>query len=163
MANWRMIQDFDNYLISDTGLVKNHTTGKILKQVSRKDGYLHVNLCNSHSVKAKSVHRLVAMAFVEGNAPSMQVNHKDGDKRNNHVDNLEWVTQKQNTVHAYNNGLIKIPKGIDRPCAKLTEESVRTIRLALSEQPNQKELATKFCVSPATISMIKSKKIWAHL
>jgi hypothetical protein len=74
------------------------------------DGYVRVGLGNNHY----KVHRLVLMTF--GSLPindKMQVNHKDGNKVNNHISNLEWVTNQENVIHAYQNNLIILPKGKD--------------------------------------------------
>lgn len=65
-----------------------------------------------------SVHRLVALSFIPNPEKKPQVNHKDANKGNNHVSNLEWATSKENIRHSIDNGLQVMPKGIDNPCSK---------------------------------------------
>jgi hypothetical protein len=82
----------------------------ILKPSLTNKGYFRISLGKGR--KKFSVHRVVLMTF--GNLPindKMQVNHIDGDKTNNHIDNLEWLTNRENIIHAYANNLIHIKKG----------------------------------------------------
>ncbi len=94
-----------NYSISDNGEVKNNKTGKILKQQMCNE-YKKVNLSLGHGkMKRFSVHRLVAIAFIPNKENKEYVNHKDGVRYNNCVDNLEWVTVSENAKHAVDTGL----------------------------------------------------------
>lgn len=91
-------------------------SGLLKPSITRK-GYLRVNLGKNGNKFL--VHRLVMATF--GGLPTddkMQVNHKDGNKSNNHIDNLEWVTNRENVIHAFKNNLIKIPKGENNATAK---------------------------------------------
>jgi hypothetical protein len=85
---------------------KNTGARQKLTQVKNKKGYMCVNLINKGKKYNKRVHRLVAKAFILNYNNLKQVNHKDGDKTNNHIDNLEWCTNQYNTKHAYDKGLI---------------------------------------------------------
>lgn len=105
--NWKTVENFPNYLVSDEGRVKNHITGRVLKSSLDSYGYPQVVLSNNGVKKAHLVHRLVAKAFVDGRDESRQVNHRDGNKRNNRFSNLEWTTASENTLHAYANGLAR--------------------------------------------------------
>ena len=96
----------DTYLVSEYGDVKRINTNKVLKSNPVK-GYLKIELCKDSIRKSFSVHRLVAMAFIENPLKKEQVNHIDGNKLNNHFSNLEWSTPKENTIHAIKNGLRK--------------------------------------------------------
>lgn len=93
--------------------VKDHN-GKVLKPHLNKNGYLTVELLGNE-VK---LHQLVASAFVDGKAPGLVPNHKDGNKQNCLPSNLEWVTHSENTKHAYDNGLCPKQKGprVDNRC-----------------------------------------------
>ena len=102
---WKTIEDFPNYEVSNLGNVRNKKRGILLKQTMGREGrYLSVYLCNNGKENTQRVHRLVAEAFL-GKHPGMVVNHIDGDKLNNCLDNLEWCTAKENNVHAIKNGL----------------------------------------------------------
>lgn len=89
------IKDYENYQISDTGIVINKKTGRELKQQEKKK-YMNVSLFKNGKKKNKLVHRLVAEAFIENIKNYPQVNHKNENTHDNCVDNLEWCTQKYN-------------------------------------------------------------------
>lgn len=105
-VEWKVFPGSD-YMVSNLGQVKNKH-GKILKPF-RTDLYKY----NSHVLiiggikKNVFVHRLVAITFIENPLNKPQVNHKDGNKNNNRVDNLEWVTQSENIQHLYDSGIKK--------------------------------------------------------
>lgn len=98
---WKKIKDFENYSVSNTGLIKNDKTGTILKTTIKKKrsliGYELVYLYNKEERKCFSVHRLVALAFIPNPENYPQINHKDENSLNNNVGNLEWCTQKYNS------------------------------------------------------------------
>lgn len=108
MELWLVIPDFPNYEVSSHGRVRNRITGRILKPTLAK-GYPRVVLCNNLVYKPFTVHRLVADVFFDGDHSSLQVNHIDGNKLNNFIGNLEWVTVSENLKHAYKIGLKKPP------------------------------------------------------
>ena len=110
---WKDIDGFDSYQVSDQGRVRNKKTGKIKSTSYDNDGYVKTSLISfEHGKKTcrKSVHRLVAEAFLDGKHDGLQVNHKNGIKNDNRVSNLEWVTGSENVKHAYSTGLRK-PSG----------------------------------------------------
>lgn len=102
-ATWKQIDGFDGYAVSDSGLVMNTRTGKVLKPKSAGKGYQQVCLPGG---SYRYIHRLVAQAFIDNEAGLPQVNHLDGDKANNAATNLEWCTAAQNLQHAYATGLL---------------------------------------------------------
>lgn len=91
------IKGFSNYLITDDGKVISKVTGKVLKTFITHNGYEKVSLSQNGVEKKFRIHRLVAEAFIEKPEGYDQVNHKDENKRNNHVSNLEWITPKLNS------------------------------------------------------------------
>lgn len=97
MEQWVKIKGHSNYSVSDCGNIRNDSNGKLLHPYIAKTGYRVVNL----DKKATTVHRLVANAFIPnpGNKPT--VNHIDGIKTNNYVENLEWATYAENNLHAW--------------------------------------------------------------
>ena len=98
---WKSIEETNGkYQVSSWGRIRNAETGKILKPYENKKGYLKVGLSVGRRSEKKRVNRLVATAFIENPNNLPQVNHKDGNKQNNSVSNLEWVTNEQNAEHA---------------------------------------------------------------
>lgn len=97
------IKDFPNYYVTETGDVYSRFTGRILKKKLSlaKNGYLRVNVCRNHKKYIKLVHRLVAETFIPNPKKKHDVNHIDGNKQNNNVENLEWATRSENELHAY--------------------------------------------------------------
>lgn len=157
------------YAVSDLGRIKNvahrpHTyVGRILKPVGPSDGYAHVNLYKEGRVVQKSVHCIVCEAF-HGTADGyLQVNHRDGNKRNNKSENVEWATPKGNIAHGIASGLIRAQKGEHNIKAKLTEANVREIRAKPSYRGVINELADQFGVSTATIKEIRMRRLWKHI
>jgi hypothetical protein len=98
MEKWQVINDFPNYSVSNFGNVMNIKTNKIMK-LNIKSGYYHVGLINNINRNIFKVHRLVAMAFIENPENKPEVNHKDKNKLNNNVINLEWNTRLENCQH----------------------------------------------------------------
>ena len=95
---------FDNYIIYENGEVFNLIKNKMLKGILHSNGYLYVTI----NKKQYSIHRLVAKTFIPNPENKPQINHIDGDKTNNCIDNLEWCNAKENRVHALKNNLAKI-------------------------------------------------------
>lgn len=113
-----VIKNFDNYLVDEFGNVYSLYSNNIKALKTDKDGYKLVNLSKNKKVYTKKVHRLVAEAFLSNPNKYKEVNHKDGNKANNHADNLEWVSHKQNIIHSYKYGLHKKYKGKDNKNSK---------------------------------------------
>ena len=95
---WKLIDQFPNYNVSNLGNIKNIITNKPLK-ILNKEGYGSVSLKYNELKKSLKVHRLVAVAFIENPENKSDVNHKDKNKLNNHISNLEWMTRKENNIH----------------------------------------------------------------
>lgn len=101
MEIWKDIEGYEGYYqVSSLGNIRNVKTNKILIGDTNNIGYRRVTLYNPIK-KRFFVHRLVALAFCEGYQENYVVNHKDGNKLNNAVNNLEWVTRSENDLHAY--------------------------------------------------------------
>lgn len=127
-----------------------------------RDGYLRVGLNKEGQQKQFGVHRLVVAAFIEGADLTLEVNHKDGDKQNNSLDNLELCTQEYNIKHAFSTGL-RSSIGSRNNKAKLNEAQVRDIKKYLREGVKGSELCNKYKVSKYIISNIKLGKTWKHV
>lgn len=107
MEQWRDIKGYEGlYEVSSLGRVRSlpkrggHKNPHVLSPNKCRE-YLFVTLCNNYKVKAKDIHRLVAEAFIPNPENKPQVNHIDGNKENNRVKNLEWVTVSENNLHRY--------------------------------------------------------------
>jgi len=113
MEKWKKVEHLDKYLISNKGRLKNEKTGRILKTKVNKRGYL----CNTISVNGKimvvKIHRLIAISFIPNPENKITVNHIDGNKTNNNINNLEWATYSENNLHAYLIG-IKTPHWLNK-------------------------------------------------
>ena len=123
MEIWKDIVNYeDEYEVSNLGRIRRKSgivnsgiknsnsrfiKGGILKQHLKRNGYLSVDLSKNHKVKTISVHRIVATAFLEFIDDKNQVNHKNGNKQDNRVENLEWVNASENRIHAFETGLQK--------------------------------------------------------
>lgn len=108
MKNERIlaVHGFPDYSVSDAGYVMNTRTGRVLKSSPDNYGYITVHLCKDEQWYTKRVHRLVAETFLEQpNEESWQVNHINGNKRDNRLSNLEYVTPSENMYHAYAHGM----------------------------------------------------------
>ena len=103
---WKVIEKTLNYEISNCGEVRNKTTKKILKS-QLLNGYLGITLKTNNKKTLSKIHRLVATQFLICPDETYVVNHKDGNKTNNHVENLEWISQSENVKHAFRLGLNK--------------------------------------------------------
>lgn len=100
-VEWKLIEGFDGiYSVSNYGEVRNNKTGKLMKLRKNEKGYLRTNLTKNGNQKSVRVHRLVAQAFIPNPENKPQVNHIDFDRENNCVNNLEWVTNKENTQYS---------------------------------------------------------------
>ena len=99
---WKTIDGFKIYEVSNTGKVRNKKTKRLIKGEIQKGGYIRLSLWNDEKKhKHKLIQRLVAEAFIENHSEQrIYVNHIDGNKNNNNVSNLEWVTNKENLTHS---------------------------------------------------------------
>lgn len=172
---WRQIKGYEGlYEVSDTGLIKAlhkrvdrgkcHRTWKehIRACGADNNGYLRVSLSKDGMNKTYKVHRLVAEAFIDNPHNLPQVNHLDGDKTNNHVNNLEWCTRSENMKHACKLKL-KRCDGEFNSQSKLTQADVNEIRLVY--KPRHKEfstvaLAKKYGVHRKTITRVVTGQYW---
>ena len=153
----------DLFAITEDGQIWSKRSSRFLK-LNLLNGYLaHVTKIGGRDGKnvVLKAHRLVAKAYIPNPENKPYVNHKDGNKLNNHVDNLEWCTAKENSQHAYATGLAKGASGADSPCAKLTTEDVLFIRN--NYKPYSREYGTRglgrmFGVHHSVISDIINNK-----
>lgn len=157
----KAVNGFDKYLIRSDGVVMSGARGglKEIKRPLNKKGYEMAMLYGNNKRKFYAVHRLVAEHFIPNPFNLPQVNHIDGNKRNNYMENLEWVFASKNIQHSYDNGLT--PKGEKHHQSKLTRENVAEIKKLLKDgMHSQRQIAKMFNVSQCPISEIKRGIIW---
>ena len=171
---WKKITIVDcNYSISSMGRVRNDLTNKILNCSLNTKGYVQVALWNNGEKTIHRVHRLVAKEFIENNFNKPQVNHINGLKTDNRIENLEWCNNSENIKHSYKIGTMKNSgklRGVKylhstgslHPLAKLTEDNVRFIRNNKTKF-KRKELQDMFGVSQQSISNIINNISWTHI
>lgn len=165
---WRYFTgDFEGlYMVSNLGRVKSMPRKyvkkeRILKIQKFRGGYLYVNLKHLKKSKNKSVHRLVANAFL--GESTLDVNHIDGCKTNNNISNLEYVTESQNTQHAMKNGFLNI-SGENCHKSKLSKNQVYMIYFLLKYTNLKKiKIAKHYDVTLTCLYCIYNKRSWKHL
>lgn len=151
VSNFGRVRSVDRTIEYVDGRKPRFFSGGVKPPYKKDNGYLSVTLYKNRRGTTRYIHRLVLLAFADTkNTDTLEVNHKDGDKGNNRLDNLEWVSSSENKIHAVNTGLHKSIR-------KLTDEDIQYIR----NNPNnlmQKELAKMFGVTRGHISMIRTGK-----
>ena len=164
---WKPISGFEGlYEVSNFGRVRRIDCDpyRYLKFGYAGRGYSQVHLYGLLGKKRDAyVHRLVAEAFLENPRNCEQVNHIDGNKKNNHVSNLEWCTNQENQIHAIKLGLRVSLKGQDNPAAKLTEEQVLDLIHDLLNHVPYSQICKKYNCSKSTVAAIKAKRNWRYL
>lgn len=135
----------------------------LIQGTDKKNGYLALRFCKNHNYKTKKVHRLVAKAFIENPNNYPQVNHKDGNKTNNTVPNLEWCTPAMNVRHAFDNNLRKVGYGESAPRSKLKLKDVIMIKTLSAQINNKAELGRKLGVTKYAIYSILKGETWKNV
>lgn len=165
---WKDIEGYEGlYQVSNLGRIKSLeryvwnrfsyilVKERILKQSNDKYGYCIISLNKNNKGKVFKVHRLVAQAFIPNSLNAPQVNHKDEDKKNNYVDNLEWCDSKYNNT--YGTRIERIVRNRENKLSKKQVMEIYTSNL------KNKELAQKYNVCTTTIGYIKTGKIWKNI
>ena len=156
VSNLGRVRSCDRIVVCNDGR-KYKRKGKVLRQSYDANKYYKVALCKNGKQKNFSVHRLVAQAFIPNPENKLTVNHKNGDKLDNRVENLEWATREENMQHAYDNGLKKSIKGSSNSNSKLSDDDVRYIRKHYKRRDKTfgtVGLATKFGTTPRVIGLV---------
>jgi hypothetical protein len=163
MEIWKKIKSYPQYEVSNFGNVKSlgnefKRKERLLKKGTLKNGYDIVVLTIDKKQKTKYVHRLVSEYFIENPLNKTDVNHKNGIKTDNRVENLEWNTRKENINHAFENNLKS--RGQDRTQSKLTDKQVLEIR---NSNLRNSELSRLYNISKSVISGIQKGRLWKHI
>lgn len=178
MEQWKDIDGYEGiYAVSNLGRVKSldrivvyidgrqHTyKEKILVQaISKVNGAYYVHLYKNQSRKNMIVHRLVAKAFILNPENKAEVNHIDGNRSNNTVENLEWSTKIENMHHAFRTGLIN-NTGTNHGVNVYSDEKILHVKELLQEgKLTQKQIAEVTGVKKGTVEQVAQGKTWKHL
>ncbi len=155
---WKDI-DGSNFEVSNLGRVRNKKNGRITVGTQNEKGYLRVSVYIDGKTKSMKVHRLVAKAFIPNPNEFPEVNHKNGDKTDNRVYNLEWVTHEQNVKHAFAKGLA------DDRNKKITDEQIEYIRkncIKGDKEFGVRAIARKLGLSHTTVKDVLNNKRWKN-
>lgn len=150
------IPDTNNlYGVNPVGEVFGYVKNRYLTPTIDRSGYLRLRLSKNNKKFSKYVHRLVASAYIPNPDNKPFINHKNGNKVDNRISNLEWCSQKENVRHAWANGLAKSRYGENHHNAILTDRQIIDIRSLLQDGLPQTEIAKRFNCSQSLISQIK--------
>ena len=152
---------YKNYIITKEGSIISKYTGKQLYVHTNKKGYQFVRMYVDGIAKTYLVHRVIAEVHIPRMVGKYEVNHKDGNKANNAVWNLEWVTAKENVKHSVDTGLVK--RGSDRPNAKLSDEKVLQMRSLREQGMNYYELGRLFDMSYQSAHRVCTRQTYTHI
>ena len=154
-----MTKEYDKYIFNSDGRVFSKSHKKYISCNHGKNWY-HKLIINGKRIY---VHRLIAELFISNPENKPEVNHKNGIKTDNRIENLEWVTSSENMKHAFNTGLVNPINCQDHPSAKLSNKEVFKIRELISNGVMQKDIAKHYKVNTSTISRINTGQKWKAL
>ena len=159
VVEWKPIEGYEGeYEISNDGRVRSLKRNKIGAITVDNRGYSKKALSKNGEVKQFAVHRLVAKAFIDNPEEKEEVNHIDGNKLNNTVENLEWCTRSENMKHAHENKLQHYSSYVQlchrQKCGKFTEEDIEEVFRLRSEGLTHRQIAEKYGTSHTTIGSI---------
>ena len=157
------IANLENFEISKSGVIRNCNTLKIKSQYISSTGYYMISVSKNNKSKSYRVHRLLAETFIpKNNKSQIFVNHIDGNKLNNCLENLEWCTHLENMKHAFKTGLAN-NSNEKNGMSKLNSKDVAEIKTMLKNGISQYKIAKKFNVSRSAILKIKLGKTWSNI
>jgi hypothetical protein len=177
---WKDIKGFEGlYQVSNLGRFKSLArpstdnkkrktkymgTDRILNYKALKDGYQRVNLVKDSKVHYLRAHRLISEAFIPNPENKPHINHINGVRDDNRLENLEWVTHQENAQHAHDTGLCNPALGEKNGKSKLTSREVLEIKVLLNRGVLPKsKIAKLYSVSNGCIARISNETSWAHV
>ena len=166
IERWRVIPEWPDYAVSDHGNVKRTTAapstyvGRVLKPIITLGGYCQAKLGRDGPIC--TIHSLVMAQFVGPRPPKAEINHKNGNKRDNRLENLEYATHMENEIHAKLVLRVK-PRGTKHGMSKLTDDKVREIRKLRKEGQTLWAIADRYGITAANVDYITKGLTWAHV
>ena len=150
------------YEVSDKGNVwSTRGKGRMLRPCKKENGYLEVKLQAEGKIVSMLVHRLVALAFIPNPDNKPHVNHKNGNKEDNSVPNLEWSTSQENIEHAFANGLSSVGEGHGK--SNYTNAQIVEVKKLLSQGYSCTKVAKMTGVSRKVVYDVSYGRTWSHL
>jgi len=168
MEVWKDVPNYEGlYQVSSFGRVrslprKHSPTIRIMKLMVNSRGYLVIILSKYGVKKGFKLHRLIAEAFIPNSYSKPQVNHIDGDKRNNSLSNLEWCTSSENIRHAFDTGLKFACKGEDHGRSTLTRDQAEEIKYEHKDL-SVIQIAELYGITRGAIYHIRKGRTWSHI
>lgn len=162
MNEFTVIKGHERYEINCDGIIRNAETKAIKSQYIGSTGYCMVSFSYQNKSKTQRVHRLLMSTFSPIGDENAHINHKNGDKIDNRLANLEWCTHQENMTHAFRYGLAN-NTGEKNGQSKLTEIQVKKIKLLLSQGVTQQKIANEYGVSRSCILGIHVNRLWSHV
>lgn len=154
------MKKYFDYTVNPDGSIIGKLNSKLKPQLD-KYGYHVVNIYVNKKMKTEKIHRIVASCYIDNPENKPCVNHINGDKTDNRVENLEWCTVQENTIHSWNNKLSKARKGEKSNLAKLNRSQVDEIRsLYKTKEFTHQELSDRYNISRSQIGNIVNNKRW---
>lgn len=175
---WKVVREWESfYEVSNLGQVRSKDRecpsrwgtptvrkGRVLNLCSGSSGYLIVHFSDGERRQHHSVHRIVAQAFCHRPRNAECVNHKDGNKHNNNSENLEWVTNGENSRHAVRCGLREGVRGSKNHLSKISEIDVIEIIKAISESNlTMSQIGEMYGISKTAVMHINKGSTWSHV
>lgn len=168
MEKWKPVQGYEGfYEVSNEGRVRSVDRyvkqrdkfmqlkkGKVLSPAKNRLGYMCVALSRENKLSARTIHRLVAIAFIKNPNGYKEINHIDGNKQNNNVENIEWSTRSKNINHAIKMGLLVHATGEKHHQSKFTDQQIKELREKYDPQVPLREYAKEYNASISCISRI---------
>lgn len=159
----KIIESYPNYSVDSEGRIFNNETGKEKAQYVNRDGYKVVDMYKNNKPTRKTVHRFVALAFIPNPENKPCVNHLDGNKENNKVENLEWATYSENTIHAFETGLLVREKGEKVHNAIFSDEEIHQVCRMMQAGYRNIDIQSKLNVPKYLLKNIRNNGAWSHI